>query len=75
MMCAILMLGGANLLGVGLVGLYLSKVYSEVKRRPMCLVAEEDGESDQRLNVPFVEAFCSVALNSLVFITYSLNGS
>ena len=44
MMCAILMLGGANLLGVGLVGLYLSKVYAEVKRRPMYLLAEVDGE-------------------------------
>lgn len=44
MMCAILMLGGANLLGVGLVGLYLSKVYAEVKRRPLYLLAEVDGE-------------------------------
>lgn len=42
MMCAILMLGGANLLGIGVLGLYLSKVYSEVKQRPLYLVAEED---------------------------------
>lgn len=41
-MCSILLLGGANLSGVGLVGLYLSKVYKEVKRRPLYVIAEED---------------------------------
>ena len=41
LMCVILLLGGAILFGVGLVGLYLSKVYSEVKRRPLYVIAEE----------------------------------
>ena len=46
MMCVILFLGGANLLGIGLLGLYLSKTYSEVKRRPLYLIAEQDLEGD-----------------------------
>lgn len=41
LMCVILLLGGAILFGLGIVGLYLSKVYSEVKRRPLYVVAEE----------------------------------
>lgn len=41
LMCVILLLGGSILFGLGIVGLYLSKVYSEVKRRPLYVVAEE----------------------------------
>lgn len=41
LMCVILLLGGAILFGVGIVGLYLSKVYAEVKRRPLYVVREE----------------------------------
>lgn len=41
LMCVILLLGGAILFGVGIVGLYLSKVYAEVKRRPLYVVSEE----------------------------------
>lgn len=41
LMCVILLLGGAILFGLGIVGLYLSKVYAEVKRRPLYVVEEE----------------------------------
>lgn len=41
LMCVILLLGGAILFGLGIVGLYLSKVYAEVKRRPLYVVKEE----------------------------------
>ena len=40
-LCQALLLGGAILFGLGTVGLYLSEVYSEVKRRPLYVVAEE----------------------------------
>lgn len=41
LMCVMLLLGGAILFGIGIVGLYLSKVYTEVKRRPLYVIEEE----------------------------------
>ncbi|MDO4404630.1 MAG: glycosyltransferase family 2 protein [Atopobiaceae bacterium] len=41
LVCIVTLLSGLQLLSMGVLGLYLSKVYSEVKRRPMYLVAEE----------------------------------
>ena len=42
MMCVIILLGGIQILGIGVIGLYLAKTYHEVKRRPVYLVAEEE---------------------------------
>lgn len=39
--CLILFMGGVNLLCIGVLGFYLSKVYGEVKRRPPYLLKEE----------------------------------
>lgn len=41
LVCIVTLLSGLQLLSMGVLGLYLSKVYSEVKRRPVYLVAEE----------------------------------
>jgi len=41
MMCVIVLLGGIQIMGIGVIGLYLAKTYHEVKRRPVYLVAEE----------------------------------
>ncbi len=41
----ILILGGAQLATLGLVGEYLSRVFDEVKRRPMYVLKEEPGPS------------------------------
>lgn len=41
MVCIISLLGGVQLLCIGIVGQYLSKTYMEVKRRPIYLVKEE----------------------------------
>ena len=41
MVCIMSMLGGVQLLCIGIVGQYLSKTYMEVKRRPIYLVKEE----------------------------------
>ena len=50
--CIILFVGGIQLLCAGIVGKYLAKIYLEVKRRPIYLVAEEnldrDHESDRK---------------------------
>jgi glycosyltransferase involved in cell wall biosynthesis len=41
MICIIVFLGGIQLMMVGILGAYLSKVYLETKRRPMYIVSEE----------------------------------
>lgn len=41
MICVITLLGGMQILGIGIIGLYLAKVFDEVKRRPLYIVAEE----------------------------------
>jgi glycosyltransferase involved in cell wall biosynthesis len=43
LMCAILFLGGVQLLSLGLVGAYLGRTYHETKRRPLYVVAERNG--------------------------------
>jgi len=39
----ILLLGGAQLLMIGVVGEYLSRIYDEVKQRPMYVIGELRG--------------------------------
>lgn len=41
LMAAVTLFGGVNLLGVGTVGLYISKIYSETKSRPLYIIEEE----------------------------------
>ena len=40
LICVITLLGGMQILGIGIIGLYLAKVFDEVKRRPLYIVAE-----------------------------------
>lgn len=45
LVCIILFLGGIQLIGIGVVGMYLSKTYLETKKRPVFIVKEtEDDE-------------------------------
>ena len=41
MVCIILMLGGVQLFCLGVMGQYMAKMYSEVKRRPNYIIAEQ----------------------------------
>lgn len=41
-MCVIVLLGGLQLLCIGILGAYLSKVYLETKRRPIYIIREQD---------------------------------
>lgn len=41
MICVVTLLGGMQILGIGTIGLYLSKVYSETKRRPSYIISEQ----------------------------------
>jgi len=41
MMCVIVFLGGVVLLSIGIIGLYVAKIYTEVKRRPLYVIEDE----------------------------------
>lgn len=42
LVCIMLFLGGIQLIGIGVVGMYLSKTYLETKRRPIYIVRETE---------------------------------
>jgi len=46
LMTGLLFLGGVQLLSLGILGEYLSRVYTEVKGRPLYLIAEESASQD-----------------------------
>ncbi len=43
LMVVVLMMGGLNLIGLGVIGEYLGRAYLEVKKRPLYLVSEAHG--------------------------------
>ncbi|MBW7860863.1 MAG: glycosyltransferase family 2 protein [Rhodocyclaceae bacterium] len=46
LMLAVLFIGGIQLLALGVLGEYVGRIYSEVKRRPLYVVAEQVGFDD-----------------------------
>lgn len=44
LICIILFLGGIQLMGIGVVGMYLSKTYLETKRRPVYIIRETESD-------------------------------
>ncbi len=52
LMVVLLFMGGINLLTLGIVGEYLGRIYTEVKRRPLYLVRERAGFDETPATVP-----------------------
>lgn len=48
MICAIYFLGGVQLLGIGVLGEYIGKIYSETKRRPRFIISETTLEQKEK---------------------------
>ncbi len=50
MVCIMLFLGGIQLIGIGVLGMYLSKTYLETKHRPIFIIreTESDGENSEK---------------------------
>ena len=46
MMVSILLIGGINMFGIGLLGEYLGRTFTETKRRPLYLVRSDTGADD-----------------------------
>jgi hypothetical protein len=46
----LLLIGSLLMISLGLIGLYLARIYDEVKRRPRFVVAETIGALNSRLN-------------------------
>ncbi|QDC38048.1 glycosyltransferase family 2 protein [Sphingobium fuliginis] len=54
-MVAVLMLGGLNLMSLGIIGEYLGRVAQEVRNRPLYVVAEESGAAGPPVTPPHCE--------------------
>jgi hypothetical protein len=46
MVCIVILLGGIQLLSIGVLGMYFSKTYLEVKKRPIYIASETALDDD-----------------------------
>ncbi len=46
LICVIIFLGGVQLIGIGVVGMYLSKTYLETKNRPVYIIRETEEDNE-----------------------------
>ena len=51
LICVTLILGGSQLVFIGLIGQYIARVFDEVKGRPMYIVKEKPGDSQHRKKI------------------------
>ena len=48
MVCIVCLLGGVQLVSLGVIGQYIGKTYLETKRRPRYIISERTWESNER---------------------------
>lgn len=54
MMCAIIFIGGVQLLCIGIMGQYLARAYTEIKDRPIYILRSSSDEEDEKQQENFV---------------------
>jgi polyisoprenyl-phosphate glycosyltransferase len=52
MIVSVLFLGGVQLMGVGILGEYIGRIYDEVKRRPLFLIQQVHESAAQQVQEP-----------------------
>ena len=49
LLCAVFLTGGIQLIGIGVIGGYIGKIYQEVKHRPRYIISRQTDQLKEKL--------------------------